>query len=895
MSAGSQIEQRIALLAPSARDGPVTANVLARAGFDCALARDGLDLVRLLEEGAAAALVAQEALAPATVGALARSLGRQEPWSDMPVIVLTTGATRREGPLATAEGLAPLGNVTLLDRPIEVITLVSAVGAASRARRRQYAARAALAEMDAILQAIPFAVYFGDEHGITRCNAEALRMLGASSLDDLRRRIGELAAKLRVRHERDGRLVEPERLPFQRALAGEVASLDMWAIRVSTGEDVLIRGNAAPVVVAGSAIGAVAVDIDITDQWRLLEELRASEARFRAMADGTPVIIWVTDAAGAIEFVNRAYCEFFGTTLEAVRSRGWQAFLDPDDAPAYVGAFARASAQREPFHAEVRVKRADGAWRWIESYGVPRLSPAGEFLGYAGSSPDITERRNAEESLRRSETLFRTVSDANLIGVGFADASGRLTHVNDELLRMMGYTRADFEAGGIDLTKSVAPEFAESVRRTIEELSRTGVSVGYERAFLRPDGGRTPYIGAAALVDRSTGLQVSVALDLTVQKQAEAELREADRQKTAFLGVLSHELRNPLAPIRNSVYLLEHGDPGGEQAVRARRVIERQAAHLARLVDDLLDVTRIERGKIELRRSRLDAREVVRRTCEDLRGLFEARGIELDLRLSRPAWIDADPTRVAQMVGNLLQNAAKFSRRGQAVTVSVSATDAAAEIRVRDEGAGIAPELLPRLFTPFVQGDGGISRAQGGLGLGLALVKGLAELHGGTVRARSEGVGRGAELLIELPLAPVQAAPARESRSREPGPPLAVLVIDDNLDGAQTLADVIALEGHRTEVATDGRSGIAKARERRPDVILCDIGLPDVDGFEVARALRADPALGSARLVALSGYAQPEDRQRALEAGFDAHVAKPPSPEELLRAITAGRDGSGEA
>jgi PAS domain S-box-containing protein len=753
------IERRIALLAPTARDGPITARVLEKAGFDCVLARDGSDLARLLEEGAAAALVAYEALAAGAAQPLTRFLQGQEPWSDLPILILTTAATRREGRLATAESLAPFGNVTLLDRPIEVITLVSAVRAASRARRRQYAARAAMAELD------------------------------------------------------------------------------------------------------------------------------ASEARFRVMADGTPLIMWVTDATGRIEFVNRAYCDFFGTTREAVRASGWQPLVHPDDAPAYAGAFERASAERRPFRAEARVRRGDGAWRWIESSGVPRLSPAGEFLGYAGSSPDITERKEAEESLRLSESLFRTVSDANLIGVAFADASGRVTHVNDEMLRMAGYTRADFEAGRIDLARSVAPEFADSVRRTAEELSRAGVSIGYERAFLRPDGRRTPYVGAAAIVDRRTGMHVSVALDLTAQKKAEAELREADRKKTEFLGVLSHELRNPLAPIRNGVYLLARAQPGSERAVRARHVIERQTAHLARLVDDLLDVTRIERGKIELRRARLDASEVVRQTCEDHRDLFEAREIALDLRLSRPAWIDADPTRLAQMVGNLLQNAAKFSRRGQAVRVSVSTTGAAAEIRVRDEGLGIAPDLLQGLFEPFVQADGGLSRAQGGLGLGLALVKGLAELHGGAVRARSEGLGKGSEFVIELPLARGQAAPAQEARAGRPGGPLRVLVIDDNLDGAQTLADLLELEGHRTEIATDGRSGVAKARELRPDVILCDIGLPDMDGFEVARALRDEGALRSVRLVALSGYAQPEDRQRALEAGFDAHVAKPPDPEALLRAL----------
>jgi PAS domain S-box-containing protein len=647
VKARAQIEERVVVLAPSAHDGPVTAGVLARAGFRCVLARDLAELGRLLEEGAAAALVAEEALVPAAVHDFTELLGRQEPWSDLPVILLMGAGPAGGRRLSSVEALAPFGNVTLLDRPFEVITLVSVVSAALRARRRQYQARAVMAELDAIVKA----------------------------------------------------------------------------------------------------------------QYLLQDELRASEVRFRTMADGTPLVLWVTDAAGDVEFVNRAYCEFFGTTLEAVRERGWEPLVHPEDAPAYLATYRRAAAERQPFRAEARVRRADGAWRWIESSGVPRLSATGDFLGIAGSSPDITER-----------------------------------------------------------------------------------------------------------------------------KQAEAELLEADRHKTEFLSALSHELRNPLAPIRNSVYVLEHAAEG-EQAERARQVIERQTAHLARLVDDLLDVTRVANGKIELRRARVDARVVVRRTCDDHRSIFEARGIGLDVHSSRPAWVDADPTRLAQMVGNLLQNAAKFSRQGSTVVVNVTATGSVARVSVRDEGLGIAPEVLPRLFKPFVQAEGGVSRSQGGLGLGLSLVKGLAELHGGTVRAQSAGLDKGAEFVIELPLTTPPVERPAELRARAVERPLRILVVDDNQDAAQTLADVLGLEGHTTFVAMDGRGGLELARKQHPDVVICDIGLPDMDGHAFARAARADAELASSRLVALSGYAQPEDRQRALEAGFDEHLAKPADLDDLHRVL----------
>jgi CheY-like chemotaxis protein len=298
-------------------------------------------------------------------------------------------------------------------------------------------------------------------------------------------------------------------------------------------------------------------------------------------------------------------------------------------------------------------------------------------------------------------------------------------------------------------------------------------------------------------------------------------------------------------------------------------------------------VTRISRGKIELQRSRNDARDLVRRACEDHRMLFQERNLSLRVETSDPAWIEADETRLAQVIGNLLHNAAKFSHAGGSVIVSAGAVHGQAEIRVHDEGVGIAPDLLPRVFEPFVQADGGLARTKGGLGLGLALVKGLVEMHGGVVSAQSEGVGRGSEFVVTLPLAaaPVQVEPLSVPRAHARG--LKILVIEDNVDAAHSMAEVLEMEGHRVHVATDGRSGITKAQELRPEVILCDIGLPDVDGYQIARTLRAEKALCSARLIALSGYALPEDRRRAKDAGFDAHIAKPPALDILLAAVIA--------
>jgi len=374
----------------------------------------------------------------------------------------------------------------------------------------------------------------------------------------------------------------------------------------------------------------------------------------------------------------------------------------------------------------------------------------------------------------------------------------------------------------------------------------------------------------------------------TALRKSEQSLRESDQRKSEFLAVLSHELRNPLAPIRNSLFVLEHATPNGEQARRAQTVINRQVGHLSRLVDDLLDLTRISRGKIRLEREVLELNDLIGKTLEDNRSLFERSEVRLETKLAtEPLYVNADATRLAQVVGNLLQNAAKFTPRGGRTTVESSAdrTRQQAVVSVSDTGIGMAAEVRARLFEPFVQADTTLDRSQGGLGLGLALVKGLVQMHGGTVCAQSDGVGKGAQLVVRLPLALQAAAVAQPGQGRAHCVSRRVLIIEDNVDAADSLSEVLALENHEVAVAYNGPDGLAKARELKPEVVLCDIGLPGMDGYEVARRFRSDETLRGAFLIALSGYAQPEDLQRAREAGFDEHLAKPPSFEKLGRLL----------
>jgi PAS domain S-box-containing protein len=372
-------------------------------------------------------------------------------------------------------------------------------------------------------------------------------------------------------------------------------------------------------------------------------------------------------------------------------------------------------------------------------------------------------------------------------------------------------------------------------------------------------------------------------------RAANAKLVESDRNKDEFLAVLSHELRNPLAPITNSLYVLERAAPGSEQARRALAVIGRQTGQLSRLVDDLLDVTRVSRNKIRLQRDRLELNELLNRVVEDHRWQFDKGHVRLDfVSAPIPVFVNGDQDRLTQVVGNLLTNAAKFTLSGGRTTVSLSA-DAAenrAVLRIADTGVGLTPDMLSHLFQPFMQADTTLDRSKGGLGLGLALVKGLVELHGGDVQVQSDGPGKGTQFTVRLPLEPTEAVVTRPEDAGPPQSRRRVLIIEDNVDAAHSLRDLLEADEHQVAVAYDGPQGIAKAREFGPDVVLCDIGLPGMNGFDVARVFRADAALKGIRLVALSGYSMPEDLQRASEAGFERHLAKPPDPaviEGLLR------------
>jgi len=471
---------------------------------------------------------------------------------------------------------------------------------------------------------------------------------------------------------------------------------------------------------------------------------------------------------------------------------------------------------------------------------------------------------------------------------GFAPAWRRVDTEADYLAHLdpaLDVILADYSLPGFDAPRAL--HLLQGRGLDVPLIIVSG-SVGEETAVAVMRQGAADYL----LKDRLArlGPAVTQALD---QKRLRAErsqalesLREADRRKDQFLATLAHELRNPLAPIRNALGVLQHREADGGTVETVRGIMERQVGHLARLVDDLLDVTRISRGKIVLRLERLDLGRVARHSVADRRNDFERAGVAVRLQLPEtPVWVLADPTRLTQVLDNVLENALKFTEAGGEVTVQLGAhaADRQAVLTVRDTGVGIEPELLAHLFEPFVQADRSLDRSRGGLGLGLALVKGLVELHGGKVQVASAGKGRGTELTMRLPLKheppallerPVPPAPARRYGR--------VLVVEDNRDAADSLRILLELFGYEVTVTYSGTAGVEAARLVRPQVVLCDIGLPGMDGYAVANVLRRTPETAGARLIAITGYGRDEDRRQALEAGFHEHLVKPVDPEKLF-------------
>jgi signal transduction histidine kinase len=408
----------------------------------------------------------------------------------------------------------------------------------------------------------------------------------------------------------------------------------------------------------------------------------------------------------------------------------------------------------------------------------------------------------------------------------------------------------------------------------------------------RPDGSRWIALAHAnPFYDESGRIAgaVNVLMDITARKRAEEELQEADRRKSEFLAMLAHELHNPLAPLRNGLHIMRLAGDNGVAAAEARTIMERQLGQMVRLIDDLLDLSRITNGKIGLRKEQIGLAAVVQDAVDTSRPLIEAAGHELTVTLPpKPVVVYADRTRLAQVFANLLNNSAKYTERGGHIWLTVERQGSDVAVRVKDTGVGIAPDMLAKIFDMFTQVDRSLDRSQGGLGIGLNLVRRLVEMHGGRVEAHSEGHGKGSEFVVRLSvvLSSGQGPQQANGDDAHRSPRYRILVVDDNKDSAISLALLLKMTGHDTRTAHDGLEAVEAAKKFRPDVVLLDIGLPKMNGYDACRSIRAQPWSDGMVLIALTGWGQEEDQRRSKEAGFNFHIVKPVNPADLEKLLT---------
>jgi PAS domain S-box-containing protein len=619
------------------------------------------------------------------------------------------------------------------------------VGIVQNIEDRKRAEQALQASQERLSRAIQIetvgVIFFKTDGRVTDANDAFLRLSGYSRRD------------LELGLVRWDRMTPPEWMPQSLRAVEEFERMG----RTAPYEKEYIRkdGSRWWALFAATRIAAdegVEFIIDITKSKSAEEKLRESEERFRTIADSSPVMIWVTDDAGRIEFVNRSYLDFFGITRARAAQLEWSEIVHSDDRE-YLKAFSAALRDRQPLHARARVKRHDHQWRWIESRGNPRLGPAGEVTGYVGSSADITELIKSQEAMR-----------------------------------------------------------------------------------------------------------------------------EADRRKDEFLATLAHELRNPLAPIRNSLQILRLTGDSKPDTEQVYEMMERQVNQMVRLVDDLLEISRITRGQIELRKERVSLTSVIQSAVEVSKPLIEDACHHLAISLPpEPLTFEADPVRLEQIVSNLLNNAAKYTNPAGRIWLAARRESDSVVISVRDSGIGILPDMLPRIFEMFTQIEHSASRTQGGLGIGLTLVRSLVEMHGGKVEARSEGPGKGSEFIVRLPLNdnPTTEVVGHSMRHFGQLSSKRVLVVDDNRDAADSLGKLLNLAGAEARAVYNGFAALDVLPSYQPAVLLVDIGMPDMDGYELARRVRQLPDCGDLTLIALTGWGQAEDRQRSQAAGFDFHLTKP--------------------
>ncbi len=647
---------------------------------------------------------------------------------------------------------------------------------------------------------------------------------------------------------------------------------------------------------------------DIAERKQALTRLTEQEERLRLAIEATGLGIFdVSILTGKMAWSERCG-EIWGLPADAQPVS--QLLLDAVHPEDRQRADQVTAASLDPrgsgsFVLEHRIVRPNGHVRWVLARGTTIFDDERRPVRSLGTVLDVTERKMAEEALRQSE--IREKERASELEAVLRAAPTPIWISHDRQCGEVTGNPASYQLLSMPEESNVSASPPAPIARTFREY-RDGVPVPSAELPLQRAAAlgidvqdaeltlvfndnhvRHIYGNATPLRDRDGVVRGAVGafMDITELKKIESDLKDADRRKDEFLAILSHELRNPLAPMRNSLEVMKQARGNAELIEKSRTIMERQMGQMVRLIDDLLDVSRINRNKLELRRERVELASILHHVIEACRPMADAARHELHLALpAEPIYLDADPVRLSQIFGNLVTNACKYTPSEGKVWLNVQRQAGDVIIRVKDTGIGIPADLLPKVFEMFTQLDRSLERTQGGLGIGLTLVKRLVEMHSGMVTAHSEGSGQGSEFVVRLPILP--AAPmfvAEPQRPMMQGKTRRMLVVDDNEDAALTLAVLLRMSGNQVQTAHDGVQALEVAQDARPDVILLDIGMPKMNGYAVCRALRTQPWGQNILIVALTGWGQEEDRRKSKDAGFDGHLVKPVDYAELLKLL----------
>jgi PAS domain S-box-containing protein len=880
----------------------VKSHILRRAGYRVVEAKNGAEALRLVQESSPQLVVLDVKLPDVSGTEVCRRIKANPDSAGIMVLQVSASHVTTADRIEGLEG----GADSYLTEPVEAEELVACVKALLRLSQRERENRELLAQVQEREERLRLALdaaklgtwdhrpdtgeVVRDEHGYRQFGLDVTTT--------------DYAAVIARIHPEDRDAVNKS---VEQALAGEGGDAHQIQFRV-VWPDGSVHWLASHGRVYFSepgnkrrAVRFIGVNMDITEQKRVEAALDAGRRELQLIIDAVPALITLIDSRFCYVLNNRAYEDWFQKPLHKITGRHLAEVLG-----AAVFERIRPRLERALLGEVVAyddfLRFESGQTRWIHANYIPTRNIAGTVDGVVALVNDISERKRTEDVLRENEERLRLALKAANAGVWELDLATNRIFWSDDFF-MYGYDESTpwtYETW----TASVHPDDRDRIEADLRQrLSSDQSEFQHEFRIIHPQGGVRWIIGLGRIHRDSSGraLRASgINIDITDRKHAEEALKEADRRKDEFLATLAHELRNPLAPIRNALQILRLKVPPTSELEWAQNIIDQQIQQMIRLIDDLLDVSRITRDKLDLRKETVELAKVVESAIETSRPLIEQNRHQLTVSLpSEPVCVEADEIRLAQVFSNLLNNAAKYTDQGGRIWLDARQQGNEVFVSVRDTGIGIPADKLTHVFEMFAQIDRSLEQTRGGLGIGLTLVRRLVDLHGGSIEAKSEGAGQGSEFIVRLPIVAEdqtpEALPSPGNGQRAlPTSSLRILVVDDNRSTASSLEVVLRTMGNDIRIAHDGEAALAAAEHFKPNVALLDIGLPKLNGYEVCRRIRREPWGRAMVLIALTGWGREEDRRTAEQAGFDYHMVKPVDPEAVMRFLAGvARDERG--